>query len=49
VIGIIEAQRSALERLAYFGDADAAPLPLGLSSPLWTAIKEAFAKRVRAL
>jgi hypothetical protein len=35
--------------LAYFGDADAAPLPLGLSSTLWTAIKEAFAERVRAL
>jgi hypothetical protein len=35
--------------LAYFGDADAAPLPLGLSPPQWTAIKEAFAERVRAL
>jgi hypothetical protein len=35
--------------LAYFGDADAAPLPLGLSAERWTSIKEAFAKRVRAL
>jgi hypothetical protein len=35
--------------LAYFGDADAAPLPLGLSPERWRTIKEAFARRVRVL
>ena len=39
----------AVKSLAYFGDADAAPLPLGLSEDLWKAIKQAFADRVRTL
>jgi hypothetical protein len=39
----------AVRSLAYFGDADAAPLPLGLPQSQWAAIKEAFAERVRRL
>ncbi|MBI3204292.1 MAG: nucleotidyl transferase AbiEii/AbiGii toxin family protein [Myxococcales bacterium] len=35
--------------LAYFGDADAAPLPRGLSALEWEDIKRAFEKRVCAL
>ena len=35
--------------LAYFGDADAAPLPAGLSPGDWQKTKRAFADRVRAL
>jgi hypothetical protein len=35
--------------MAYFADADAAPLPLGLSPALWDIIKSEFAARVRAL
>jgi len=39
----------AVGSLAYFGDADSAPLPLGLSSEMWATIKTDFAQRVRAL
>lgn len=39
----------AVRALAYFGDADAAPLPAGLSPAQWAAIKRSFAERVRAL
>jgi hypothetical protein len=35
--------------LAYFGDADAAPLPRGLTSDRWAAIRHAQRHRVRAL
>jgi hypothetical protein len=35
--------------LAYFGDADAAPLPSGLDPARWTAIKAWFAAAVRVL
>jgi hypothetical protein len=35
--------------LAYFGDADAAPLPLGLEPGVWSAIKSRMATRVREL
>jgi hypothetical protein len=35
--------------LAYFGDAEAAPLPAGLDPESWATIKQAFAARVRAL
>lgn len=35
--------------LAYFGEADASPLPGGLSPAQWEAIKRAFERRVRAL
>jgi Nucleotidyl transferase AbiEii toxin, Type IV TA system len=38
-----------IRSLAYFGDADAAPLPAGLEPESWTTIKQAFAARVRAL
>jgi hypothetical protein len=39
----------AVRSLAYYGDADADPLPQGLSAEHWRAIKEAFALKVRAL
>lgn len=35
--------------LVYFGDADSAPLPLGLSPPAWTRIKRDFERRVSEL
>jgi len=35
--------------LAYFGDADAAPLPRGLDPKTWSEIKRRMAARVRAL
>lgn len=35
--------------LAYFGDADARPLPRGLDARAWAEIKERFARRVRTL
>jgi hypothetical protein len=35
--------------LAYFGDADAAPLPLGLDGAAWGDIKRRIVERVRAL
>lgn len=35
--------------LAYFGDADAAPLPLGMSSATWSEIKSRIVARVREL
>jgi hypothetical protein len=35
--------------LAYFGDADAAPLPRGLSDVEWARIKRELERRVRAL
>ena len=38
-----------LKALAYFGDADAAPLPAGLTADHWSRIKSAFVDRVRAL
>ncbi len=39
----------AVRSLAYFGDADAAPFPLGLSAEHWARIKAAFQRRVRSL
>lgn len=38
-----------IRSLAYFGDADAAPLPRGLTSQRWGEIKAAIAKGVRSL
>ncbi len=38
-----------LRSLAYFAEADAAPLPAGLDDVHWAAIKARFAERVRAL
>ena len=35
--------------LAYFADADAAPLPTGLTPERWEEIKSAFERRVRRL
>lgn len=35
--------------LAYFGDADAAPLPAGLTQETWVAVKAATIARVRTL
>lgn len=35
--------------LAYFGDADAEPLPRGLELDRWNAIKASFARAVAAL
>jgi hypothetical protein len=45
----IEDVGHVIRSLAYFGDADAAPLPLGLSAENWRSIKDAIAQRVRAL
>jgi hypothetical protein len=39
----------AVRSLAYFGDAEALPLPAGLSPELWSSIKGMFAEKVRAL
>ena len=39
----------AIRSLVYFADADASPLPLGLSHEHWKEIKSAFAKRVKEL
>jgi hypothetical protein len=39
----------AVRSLAYFGDADAAPLPQGLSADRWKTVQEAFRARVLAL
>jgi hypothetical protein len=39
----------AVRSLAYFGDADAAPLPDGLTPSSWETIKQSFRSRVRAL
>jgi hypothetical protein len=38
-----------VKALAYFGDADAAPLPAGLTREAWNAEKAAIVARVRAL
>jgi hypothetical protein len=38
-----------VKALAYFGDADAAPLPAGLTAEAWAAVKRATAARLRAL
>jgi hypothetical protein len=38
-----------VKALAYFGDADAAPLPAGLTREAWNAVKAAIVARVRAL
>ena len=35
--------------LTYFGDADAAPLPAGLTASGWSSLKQRFSTRVRAL
>ncbi|HEX3769724.1 MAG TPA: nucleotidyl transferase AbiEii/AbiGii toxin family protein [Polyangiaceae bacterium] len=39
----------AVRALAYFADADAAPLPAGLAPAHWKRLKASFAARVRAL
>jgi hypothetical protein len=39
----------AVRALAYFADADAAPLPAGLVADEWSEIKKVLAARVRAL
>ena len=38
-----------VKALAYFGDADASPLPMGLTLPHWEQIKASFVERVRGL
>jgi hypothetical protein len=38
-----------VKALAYFGDADTAPLPAGLTPERWASIKSAIVARVRAL
>jgi len=38
-----------VKALAYFGDADAAPLPVGLTPEHWARLKERTLERVRAL
>ena len=38
-----------IRSLAYFGDADAAPLPRGLARDAWEGIKKRMAERVKAL
>lgn len=38
-----------VKALAYFGDADAAPLPAGLTQETWAAVKAATVARVRLL
>ena len=38
-----------IKALAYFGDADAAPLPQGLKPETWAQMKRRFADRVKAL
>lgn len=39
----------AVRSLAYFGDADGAPLPIGMTQEGWATVKDAFATRVRDL
>jgi hypothetical protein len=39
----------AVRSLAYFGDADSAPLPAGLEPDAWQAMKTSFAARVKSL
>jgi Nucleotidyl transferase AbiEii toxin, Type IV TA system len=39
----------AVRSMAYFADADASPLPIGLSPVLWGEIKRKFAAWIRAL
>jgi hypothetical protein len=39
----------AVRRMAYFGEADAAPLPRGLTREHWTEIKADIARRAKAL
>jgi hypothetical protein len=39
----------AVRSMAYFDEADAAPLPAGLAPDAWNALKHYFATRVRAL
>ena len=38
-----------LRSLVYFGDADSAPLPKGLTEARWDSIRSAFEARVRSL
>jgi len=38
-----------LKSLVYFADAEAAPLPTGLSPERWHEIKDAMVRRVRAI
>jgi len=38
-----------IRSLAYFGDADAEPLPRGLTPERWAAIKQAMSERVKLL
>lgn len=45
----IEDVGHVVRSLAYFGDADAAPLPNGLSPSEWGRIKAAFQRRLKAL
>jgi len=45
----VEDTGHAVRSLAYFGDADAAPLPNGLTPARWEEIKAAMRQRVRAL
>jgi hypothetical protein len=45
----IEDVGHAVRSMAYFAEADASPLPIGLSPVLWTEIKKKFADWVRAL
>jgi len=40
---------SVIRSLSYFGDADCAPLPLGLTQERWAAIKADFMRWVAAL
>ena len=39
----------AVRSMAYFADADASPLPLGLSGTAWAEIKRQFAGWIRVL
>jgi len=45
----IEDVGHAIRSLAYFGDADAAPLPRGLEPEHWRTMKRDIARRVKAL
>ncbi len=47
--GASEDMGHVVRSLAYFGDADAAPLPLGLSASAWQDVKRRMTQRVRAL
>jgi hypothetical protein len=46
-VAVIEAL--AVKALAYFGDADAASLPAGLTEETWAAVRAATVARVRSL